>query len=120
MPFGCPRVLVNRERVGELPPRLPGPAGPFNFDAVGSPDILCLGDCDDVCCHVADRLGWLTELDALRAGTIASPASSLPDSGGSGGDGSSCSAGVSGSRGAEGSHEAFGAPPLGFEWGGLY
>ncbi|KAJ2127248.1 hypothetical protein GGF48_003347, partial [Coemansia sp. RSA 921] len=63
-----PRLLINRERVGESKTRGMG----FDFDGsfAGSMphrDALVLGDCDEACLLLADRLGWTDELLGLRA-----------------------------------------------------
>ncbi|KAJ2780791.1 NAD-dependent protein deacetylase sirtuin-2 [Coemansia javaensis] len=59
-----PRLLINRERVGDS-----GAAG-FDFDGMrGSVhrDALVLGDCDEACRLLAERLGWADDLLALQA-----------------------------------------------------
>ncbi|KAJ1855363.1 NAD-dependent protein deacetylase sirtuin-2 [Coemansia sp. RSA 1822] len=66
-----PRLLINRERVGESKTRGMG----FDFDGsfAGSMphrDALVLGDCDEACLLLADRLGWTDELLGLRAAFI--------------------------------------------------
>ena len=53
-----PRVLINRERVGEQPMPIRGPSGPFAFDAVPSRDFHLLGDCDDGVRYLAAAAGW--------------------------------------------------------------
>jgi NAD-dependent deacetylase sirtuin 2 len=58
-PAGVPRLLINRERVGEYP------YGGFEFDKVGTQDVLYLGDCDDGCVALARQLGWENDLKAL-------------------------------------------------------
>ncbi|KAJ2155890.1 NAD-dependent protein deacetylase sirtuin-2 [Coemansia sp. RSA 552] len=67
-----PRLLINRERVGESRTRGSG----FDFDGFlrnGPPhrDALVLGDCDEACLLLAERLGWKDELLKLRAGFVA-------------------------------------------------
>ncbi|KAJ1725900.1 NAD-dependent protein deacetylase sirtuin-2 [Coemansia biformis] len=63
-----PRLLINRERVGETV----GHSGGFDFDGKRSADsvhrdALVLGDCDDACLLFAEKLGWAGELASLRA-----------------------------------------------------
>ncbi|KAJ2768345.1 NAD-dependent protein deacetylase sirtuin-2 [Coemansia nantahalensis] len=67
-----PRLLINRERVGE------GAGHPRGFDFDGRRgagavhrDALVLGDCDDACRLLADKLGWAEELAGLVAGAQA-------------------------------------------------
>ncbi|KAJ2453467.1 hypothetical protein EV183_002220 [Coemansia sp. RSA 2336] len=67
-----PRLLVNRERVGE------SGIGRIGFDFDGKHrgsalhrDALILGDCDEACLLLADHLGWKEELLKLRAEFIA-------------------------------------------------
>ena len=68
-----PRLLVNRERVGDGALGGPiGPSGAFDFDGAQSMDRFYQGDCDDACEELARRLGWSEELDALRRPTVAS------------------------------------------------
>ena len=69
---GSPRLLINRERVGEgtAVRRGPvGPAGPFDFDGFDglSCDGFVQGDCDSAVLELAQLLGWEAELDALVA-----------------------------------------------------
>lgn len=52
---GTPRLLINRERVGEFPRG-------FIFDSPYSLDAFIQGDCDDGCLKLADALGWGDEL----------------------------------------------------------
>jgi NAD-dependent deacetylase sirtuin 2 len=54
VPRGTPRILVNRELVGEYPRG-------FQFRK-GSGDVFLKGDCDDGCQRVADAIGWGEEL----------------------------------------------------------
>ncbi|KAJ2713468.1 NAD-dependent protein deacetylase sirtuin-2 [Coemansia spiralis] len=87
-----PRLLINRERVGE------GAGHPKGFDFDGRRggrtvhrDALVLGDCDDACLLLASKLGWGDELAGLLAGALAQkdpvaggqPASSAATSAGS-------------------------------------
>jgi NAD+-dependent protein deacetylase sirtuin 2 len=51
----CPRLLVNREKVGEL-----------DFGENNLRDALHLGDCDDGVSRLAELLGWAAELEALQ------------------------------------------------------
>eukprot|EP00938_MAST-03A_sp_MAST-3A-sp1_P004270 g4270.t1 len=55
---GVPRVLINRECVGE------GGHNGFDFDSKHTQDVLELGNCDDVVSKLADLLGWTEELEA--------------------------------------------------------
>ena len=48
---GVPRILINKERVGDLGTR--------------PDDVLILGDCDQGVRQLASALGWLDELEAL-------------------------------------------------------
>ncbi|KAJ1806338.1 NAD-dependent protein deacetylase sirtuin-2, partial [Coemansia sp. RSA 2599] len=61
-----PRLLINRVRVGEAKVRGPG----FDFDGRHAGqlhrDALILGDCDQACALLAERLGWEEELRGLR------------------------------------------------------
>ncbi|KAJ2514556.1 hypothetical protein H4217_005691 [Coemansia sp. RSA 1939] len=68
-----PRLLINREKAGELA----DPNLGFKFDRehlsgenadTRGPhrDALILGDCDEACILLADRLGWKDELLELR------------------------------------------------------
>lgn len=52
VPEGVPRLLINRERVGDL--------GTRNGD-----DLCLLGDCDGEVRRLADVLGWREELEVL-------------------------------------------------------
>lgn len=56
---GVPRVLINKERVGDLGSR--------------PDDVLLLGDCDDGVRQLASALGWLDELEALWMKTQPEP-----------------------------------------------
>ncbi|KAJ2794267.1 NAD-dependent protein deacetylase sirtuin-2 [Coemansia guatemalensis] len=62
-----PRLLINRERVGEAKMRGPG----FDFDGrldrkALHRDALVLGDCDEACLRFSECLGWTVELVKLR------------------------------------------------------
>jgi len=66
-----PRLLINRERVGEgfsmsffSPPQANG----FNFGEGNYRDALCLGNCDDGVRELSQLLGWEHDLDALIQG----------------------------------------------------
>ncbi|KAF8071129.1 sirt2 [Scenedesmus sp. PABB004] len=76
VPDDCPRVLINRERVGEgmggglgLLSSLLGArgGGGFVFDEEDGAwrDALYLGDCDDAVAELAELLGWGDDLRAL-------------------------------------------------------
>lgn len=58
---GTPRLLINRDRVGDSSPF--NPRG-FEFDRPDSSDGLFLGDCDDAVHELAELLGWQGELKA--------------------------------------------------------
>ncbi|XP_038206833.1 NAD-dependent protein deacetylase sirtuin-2-like isoform X2 [Zerene cesonia] len=91
VPEWCPRLLINREKAGMRSPilRLWGlMSGGLQLDEDSVRDVARLGDCDEGCQDLADRLGWGEELRALvareherleREGAITSPhAPSLP------------------------------------------
>ena len=61
-----PRVLINRERVGEADAALMlfGQKRGFSFDEKHR-DALFLGDCDDGVRQLAKMLDWESDLDAL-------------------------------------------------------
>ncbi|KAL4708272.1 hypothetical protein ACJJTC_016321 [Scirpophaga incertulas] len=68
VPESCPRLLINREKAGVRSPllRLWGlMGGGLQFDEDATRDVALLGDCDDGCQELADRLGWGDELRAL-------------------------------------------------------
>ncbi|KAM3962494.1 NAD-dependent deacetylase sirtuin 2 homolog [Aphomia sociella] len=70
VPEWCPRLLINREKAGVRSPllRLWGlVGGGLQLDEDAVRDVARLGDCDDGCQDVADRLGWGDELRALVA-----------------------------------------------------
>lgn len=64
-----PRVLINREKVGEGTPELQklGIGFGFNFGEGNFRDVLFLGDCDNGARELCKALGWTAELDALIA-----------------------------------------------------
>ena len=72
-----PRLLVNRERVGETEPMLDllglVSPGALNFEEGQYRDAEFLGDCDAGIGELVRRLGWQADLDALMA-TGARPA----------------------------------------------
>ncbi len=51
----CPRLLINREAVGEWLEHEEKPE--LNYR-----DVALLGNCDDICMKLADRLGFKNEL----------------------------------------------------------
>ncbi|KAF9823969.1 hypothetical protein SFRURICE_013506 [Spodoptera frugiperda] len=70
VPDWCPRLLINREKAGVRSPllRLWGVmSGGLQLDEDAVRDVARLGDCDDGCQDLADRLGWGDELRALVA-----------------------------------------------------
>ena len=58
-PAGTPRLLINREKVGEHP-------GGFNFNNRSTQDVALLGDCDAGCMKLAEALGWDEDLKQLQ------------------------------------------------------
>ncbi|XP_023954883.1 NAD-dependent protein deacetylase sirtuin-2 [Bicyclus anynana] len=85
VPDCCPRLLINREKAGMRSPlmKLWGlGGGGLQLEEGSVRDVAWLGDCDDGCLVVADKLGWGDELRALvareherleREGGLASP-----------------------------------------------
>ncbi|XP_041969747.1 NAD-dependent protein deacetylase sirtuin-2 [Aricia agestis] len=70
VPDWCPRLLINREKAGVRSPllRLMGiMGGGLQLDEDSVRDVARLGDCDDGCQDLADRLGWGDELRLLVA-----------------------------------------------------
>ncbi|XP_059058310.1 NAD-dependent protein deacetylase sirtuin-2-like [Achroia grisella] len=70
VPDWCPRLLINREKAGVRSSffrQLGLMGGGLQFDEEGIRDVARLGDCDDGCQDLADRLGWGDELRALVA-----------------------------------------------------
>lgn len=64
----CPRLLINREKAGERDRlmRMLGMGAGMDFDSSDNVrDVAWLGDCDDGCKLLADKLGWLDELNKL-------------------------------------------------------
>ncbi|XP_046971240.1 NAD-dependent protein deacetylase sirtuin-2-like [Vanessa cardui] len=90
VPDWCPRLLINREKAGVKSPllRLWGLMSEgLNLDGSSIRDIARLGDCDDGCLELADKLGWGDELRALVAreherldleGNLAEPHAPVP------------------------------------------
>lgn len=56
VPTGTPRILLNREPVGEYYPR------GFQFRQSNSSDVFLKSDCDAGCIALAEALGWGEEL----------------------------------------------------------
>ena len=71
VPDAVPRLLINRERVGETDPMLEMLAlrspGALDFGPTNYRDAEFLGDCDDGIRDLARGLGWHDELAALVA-----------------------------------------------------
>ncbi|GAB4819426.1 hypothetical protein N2152v2_006472 [Parachlorella kessleri] len=67
VPAETPRVLINRERAGEVDPylRVSGFNKGFNFDEGNYRDVFCEGDCDAGVMDLAKLLGWEEELNQL-------------------------------------------------------
>jgi len=68
-----PRLLINREQVGTLDPKLAmlGFAGStyFRFGSKNNyRDVACLGDCQEGAIKLAELCGWKKELDSLITG----------------------------------------------------
>ena len=81
VPPGCPRILINRDRVGErMPMRPSGPAGPFNFNSGAQTDLLHLGDCDEAVSVIAEQLGWKDELACLCEGATVAISKNVEES----------------------------------------
>ncbi|CAH0551911.1 unnamed protein product [Brassicogethes aeneus] len=65
---GVPRLLINREKAGEQSKlmALMGMGGGLQFDAEDNArDVAWLGDCDEGCLELADKMGWGDELREL-------------------------------------------------------
>ncbi|XP_066249787.1 NAD-dependent protein deacetylase sirtuin-2 [Euwallacea similis] len=63
-----PRLLINREKVGQRTGimAMMGVSGGLEFDLKGNTrDVAWLGDCDDGCLALAEKLGWGDELTKL-------------------------------------------------------
>ncbi|XP_060536684.1 NAD-dependent protein deacetylase sirtuin-2 [Cylas formicarius] len=63
-----PRVLINREKVGHRKGLMGmlGMGGGLEFDKEGNTrDVAWIGECDDGCQLLADKLGWGAELGEL-------------------------------------------------------
>ncbi|CAF4798795.1 unnamed protein product [Pieris macdunnoughi] len=70
VPEWCPRLLINREKAGMRSPllRMWGlMSGGLQLDDDAVRDVARLGDCDEGCADLAERLGWGDELHALVA-----------------------------------------------------
>ena len=66
VPPHTPRLLINRECVGERGGKgRPSKRG-FEFGQPHSNDVLCQGDCDDGVRLLVCLLGWQADFDALR------------------------------------------------------
>ncbi|XP_003706991.2 sirtuin 2 isoform X2 [Megachile rotundata] len=63
----CPRLLINKEKVGmrDRLLRLLGLREGLNFNARNGRDVAWLGDCDTGCQVLAEKLGWGEELKDL-------------------------------------------------------
>ncbi|KAF2364973.1 Sirtuin family [Trinorchestia longiramus] len=67
----CPRLLINRDAVGPTGAtaalqRLMGIGGNFQPDSPKNKrDVTLLGDCDDGCLMLAEKLGWKEDLEKL-------------------------------------------------------
>ena len=63
----CPRILINREKVGEVPSRRSffemgmSKGRGFDFSEEGKRDVLFLGDCDAGVIQLCEHLGWELE-----------------------------------------------------------
>ncbi|KAB0799788.1 hypothetical protein PPYR_07668 [Photinus pyralis] len=68
VPDTTPRMLINREKAGERTGLLSliGMGSGFEFDSPDNTrDVYWLGDCDEGCQILADKLGWGDELKKL-------------------------------------------------------
>lgn len=57
----CPRLLINREKVGQKAGLLSllGVSSGMDFDSPDNTrDVAWLGDCDEGCKLLAEKLGW--------------------------------------------------------------
>jgi NAD-dependent deacetylase sirtuin 2 len=69
VPKTCPRLLINREKAGQKSGIMAmlGFGGGLDFDGKDNTrDVAWLGDCDDGCLLLADKLSWGDELKKLR------------------------------------------------------
>ena len=78
----APRLLINRERVGERGVRERGASRAngsrgFEFGVPHSNDVLHQGDCDAGVQELAKLLGWSAELNQLRAVLHQAPGAAL-------------------------------------------
>lgn len=105
VPGDVPRLLINRERVGEggtyrIMPGMGGGDG-FDFDACHR-DVLHLGDCDEGARALAAALGWGEQLAALVGEVLDRHPASAARRGGEGGAagaGARLAAGIGGATG---------------------
>lgn len=61
----CPRLLINREKAGQRDRvmQLMGMGAGMDFDSSeNTRDVAWIGDCDDGCKMIAEKLGWKDEL----------------------------------------------------------
>jgi hypothetical protein len=67
VPASCPRVLLNRETVGEIPKPMHvlGYQEGLWFGEGNVRDVKCLGECDDLVHEFASCLGWSEDLQKL-------------------------------------------------------
>ena len=67
VPESCPRVLINRESVGEIPAAMHelGYRNGLWFGEGNVRDVKALGECDDMVRELAGHLGWAEDLRAL-------------------------------------------------------
>jgi NAD+-dependent protein deacetylase sirtuin 2 len=67
VPPSCPRVLLNREAVGEIPEPMHalGYRAGLWFGECNVRDVKCLGECDDLVHEFANCLGWSEDLQKL-------------------------------------------------------
>lgn len=67
-PSHTPRLLINREKAGQRTGimAMMGVMGGLEFDRKGNTrDVAWLGDCDDGCQLLADKLGWGVSYECL-------------------------------------------------------
>lgn len=65
---GCPRLLINMEKAGQVDPMLGmlGFGGGMDFDSDKAyRDVAHISTCDEGCLALADLLGWKAELEEL-------------------------------------------------------